>query len=95
MLADSKIQTVGSPRSDQEVRDTPGRAIDVPPCGQTRHGGGLGGGVSQLTDLSADVLKGGRADQGEAYQEHILGENQRDGWLKAKTAERFKFLWPQ
>lgn len=36
-------------------------------------------GVSQRTDLSSDVLKGGRTDQGEAYQEHILGENQRDG----------------
>lgn len=41
--------------------------------------------VSQRTDLSTDVLKGGRADQGEAYQEHILGENQRDGWLRAKA----------
>lgn len=37
-----------------------------------------GGGVDgQHTDLSSDVLKGGRTDQGEAYQEHILGENQR------------------
>lgn len=35
--------------------------------------------VSQRTDLSSDVLKGGRTDQGEAYQEHILGENQRHG----------------
>lgn len=53
----------------------------MPPCGQTRHVKGWGGewgtgdgGVSQLTDLSSDVLKGSRADQGEAYQEHILGE---------------------
>lgn len=48
----------------------------MPPCGQTRRvGGGAGGAVvSQLTDLSSDVLKGSRADQGEAYQEHILGE---------------------
>lgn len=63
--------------------DKPGGAIDVPPCGQTRHGRGQSGGggwaVSQRTDLSSDVLKGGRTDQGEAYQEHILGENQRDG----------------
>lgn len=35
--------------------------------------------ASQRTDLCSDVLKGGRTDQGEAYQEHILGENQRDG----------------
>lgn len=41
---------------------------------------GRGGRVaSQRTDLCSDVLKGGRTDQGEAYQEHILGENQRDG----------------
>lgn len=86
MSAISKTQTVGSPRSKQEIRQKPGRAVDVPPCGQTRHGGWKvvgGGAVSQLTDLSSDVLKGGRADQGEAYQEHILGENQRDCWLKA------------
>lgn len=44
-------------------------------------GGGVGRGrvASQRTDLCSDVLKGGRTDQGEAYQEHILGENQRDG----------------
>lgn len=53
----------------------------MPRSGQTRHGGTKEGGraVSQRTDLSSDVLKGGRTDQGEAYQEHILGENQRDG----------------
>ncbi|MEQ2248947.1 hypothetical protein ILYODFUR_024384 [Ilyodon furcidens] len=58
----------------------PGGAIDVPPSGQTRHGWDKGRGreVSQCTDLSSDVLKGSRTDQGEAYQEHILGENQRD-----------------
>lgn len=43
--------------------------------------GGVTEGGGQRTDLSSDVLKGGRTDQGEAYQEHILGENQRDRWL--------------
>lgn len=50
----------------------------MPPCGQTRRERGEKEGVDgQRTDLSSDVLKGGRTDQGEAYQEHILGENQR------------------
>lgn len=42
--------------------------------------------ASQRTDLCSDVLKGGRTDQGEAYQEHILGENQRDGELRVTSA---------
>lgn len=49
--------------------------------GGGRGEGGGGGVASQRTDLCSDVLKGGRTDQGEAYQEHILGENQKDGWL--------------
>ncbi len=53
----------------------------------TKGGGvGVGWAVSQRTDLSSDVLKGGRTDQGEAYQEHILGENQRDGELRTRSA---------
>lgn len=79
--------TVASRGLSGTHRSKPGGAKDVPPYGQTRHGGGTrvrgcGRAVSQSTDLSSDVLKGGRADQGEAYQEHILGENQRDGWLR-------------
>lgn len=50
-------------------------------------GRGRGGRVaSQRTDLCSDVLKGGRTDQGEAYQEHILGENQRNGQLRVRSA---------
>lgn len=59
-------------------------------------------GGGQRTDLSSDVLKGGRTDQGEAYQEHILGENQRDRWLTGNlyvcvsvfvATKRFEFIY--
>lgn len=74
-----KTQTVESPRSDQEV----GEARQSHRCASLWSDSAYKEGVSisQLTDLSSDVLKGSRADQGEAYQEHILGETREmPGW---------------
>lgn len=47
--------------------------------------------VSQLTDLSSDVLKGSRADQGEAYQEHILGETREMTGCKQSLCKGMNF----
>lgn len=75
-----QVQTALSRGLNEQQCNKSGGAKDMLPGGQTRRGDTGGRAlVSQRTDLGSDVLKGGRTDQGEAYQEHILGENQRDG----------------
>lgn len=86
MSAEPKTQTVGSPRSDQEVREKPGRAVDVPLCGQTRHGGvkgGKGEGVIRVGGGSVSLLTLARTFSKEAgltREKHIKNTS----WEKTK-----------